>query len=321
MDLRFAPGFKLMSHHQFVDYFNNKRIYPINIEISPSGICDANCKNCFYRQDNNKLLGLDKTFIDRDRMYELIEEFVELKVKSISWTGGGEPTLHPNFSEFVQWAKYAGIQQGLFTNALKPIKYDPRFFQWIRVTKTNKSINEEIVKTLRPCKTLGLCLNYSEDENEDDIKRLLEIAEKLDEMKESPNHTTYVQVRPALKIKGESYENEVPKIKHPLLKITNYKFLGLTTERNYNKCEAYHFAPFIWQDGDVDVCGYQRKNPDYNLGNLYAKGLIGKFKTIMDNAPKNVNVIKSCQVCCKLNEMNSIIQLRKDLEKRDINFP
>lgn len=321
MDLRFALGFKLMSHRQFNDYFDNKQVYPINVEISPSGICNARCENYFYRQDNNALLGLDNLYFNKDRMQELIEELAELGVKSISWTGGGEPTTHPNFSEFAQWTKYAGIQQGLFTNALKPINYDPRLFQWIRVTQTNKPINEDIVKTLRPCKTLGICLNYSEKDDEDTIKELLSIAERLDAIKDSSTHTTYVQVRPALKIMGDTYENEVPKIEHPLLQITNYKFLGLSTKRNYTECEAYHFAPFIWQDGDVDVCGYQRKNPDYNLGNLYAKGISGKFKTIMDNAPQNVSVIKSCQVCCKLNEMNSIIQLRKDLNKKDINFP
>jgi len=320
MNERFAPGFKLMSHKNFFDYFEGKKIYPINVEISPSGMCNANCKNCFYRQDNNDLKGLDKFHFKEDRMKELMNEFENIKIKSISWTGGGEPTLHPSFNEFSKWAKRKKIQQGLFTNALKPINYHPTLFEWIRVTKTDKPLNEDILSSLRRCKTLGICVNYSKDDNEDVIRDILKIAEKLEENKISFDHSTYVQVRPALLIKGKSYKNYIPNIEHPLLQITDYKFLGLLSERSYINCEGFHFAPFIWQDGDVDVCGYHRKNLNYNLGNLYEGGEIGKFKNIMKYAPENVKVINSCQNCCKLNEMNTAIHLRKNIIK-DINFP
>ena len=322
MDLRFAPGFKLMSHKQFTDYFEDKMIYPINIEISPSGICNAKCENCFYRQNTNELKGLDKALFDESRMNLLLQyELPLLGVKSISWTGGGEPTQHPAFPKFVKGANESGLEQGLFTNGLRHIGCDPRLFEWIRVTKTNVPLNEEVIMSLRSCKTIGICINYSKKDTKQIIRDALKIAEKLEEAKEKSEYSTYVQVRPALLINGKSYENEVPKISHPLLKITNYKFMGMTNERNYNNCEAYHFAPFIWQDGDVDMCGYHRKEKKFNLGNLYNEGKEGQLKTIMEKAPKNIKVADNCQVCCKLNEMNSIIQFRKDLAKKDINFP
>jgi len=322
MDLRFAPGFKLMSHKQFTDYFDDKQIYPINIEISPSGVCNAKCENCFYRQNDNELDGFDKNMFDEDRMRILLQyELPLLGIKSISWTGGGEPTLHSAFPKFVEWAHEAGLEQGLFTNSLKPIEVDPSFFQWIRVTKTNMPLNEDFILKLRKCKTVGICINYSKTDDISIIENALKIAEKLEALKTNSDHSTYVQVRPALMISGKSYENEIPKIKHPLLQITNYKFLKMAEGRNYTDCEAYHFAPFIWQDGDVDVCGYHRKESKFNLGNLYNTGKKGQLKTIMETAPKNIKVANNCQVCCKLNEMNSIIQLRKDLNKRDINFP
>jgi sulfatase maturation enzyme AslB (radical SAM superfamily) len=317
---RFAPGFKLMSHKHFTKYFEGKTIYPINVEISPSGVCNAKCENCFYRQNDNELPGFDKYYFKEDRMFELLREFKKLKIKSISWTGGGEPTLHPSFHKFVEWANKNKIEQGLFTNALKPIDYDPTLFEWIRVTKTNYSFNEEVLRSLRKCKTLGLCLNYSKNDNEEIIKEAIRIAEILEESKQYSEDSTYVQVRPALIIKGKTYENEVPKISHPLLQITDYKFLGITSERTYTKCEAFHFAPFIWQDGDVDVCGYHRKNPYFRLGNLYDEGESGKFKFIMKYAQKAVDVIDTCQVCCKLNEMNTVMNIRKNVIK-DINFP
>ena len=164
-----------------------------------------------------------------------------------------------------------------------------------------------------------MCINYNGSQDANIIKETLEIAERLDALKESPNHETYVQVRPALKILGGRSEVEIPNIKHPLLKLTRYKFFGASAERTYDKCEAFHFAPFVWQDGDVDVCGYHRKDERFNLGNVYELGEKGRFRYIMKNAPQVVDVVDNCQVCCKLNSENTAIARARKL--RDINFP
>ena len=315
--MRFEPGLKLARHSKLGEYFEGKNVSPINIEISPSGKCDANCSWCFYRQKNNQMKGLDNKLFRESRMQGLVEEFAGMGVNSISWTGGGEPTLHPSFPKFVEWAHWAGLKQGLFTNALKEINYDPTYFEWIRVSKTNKDWNVDSLKVLRQTKTLGMCINYSGNDKE--IKATLKIAEELDSLKESDEHSTYVQVRPILKIHGEKFSTKITNLKHPLLEITDYKFLGAGVERNYTDCEAFHFNPFIWQDGDVDVCGYQRGNKKYNLGNVYDTGEKGRFRNIMKNAPASVPVIDTCQICCKLNSMNSTIKYMKNLE--DIDFP
>ena len=318
-EIRFEPGLKLARHKELVEYLNDKFVSPINVEISPSGICNANCPKCFYSQKSWALPGRDKEFFEENRMKDLIKELSDMGVKSISYTGGGEPTLHPSFPKFVKWANMAGLEQGLFTNALKPIKYDPTLFEWIRVTKTNHNLNEKVLETIRPCKTVGICVNYSKEDLKGVIEDTLKIGEKLDNLKTFKNHSTYVQVRPALEIKGGLVELIVPSIKHPLLTITDYKFLGSGSERDYNLCEAYHFTPFVWQNGDVDVCAYHKGEKEFNLGNLYVKGKQGRFKTIMKDAPSSIEVKDNCQICCKLNGMNSTINHMRKL--KDVNFP
>lgn len=37
-------------------------------------------------------------------------------VKSVTWSGGGEPTLHPQFSEIIRYAATMGLDQGIYTN-------------------------------------------------------------------------------------------------------------------------------------------------------------------------------------------------------------
>jgi len=277
--MRFEPGLKLACHSQLGKYLEGEFVAPINIEISPSGVCNANCPWCFYRQKNKVLNGMDDIFFNEERMTGLIEELSGMGVKSISWTGGGEPTLHPKFAQFAELTKWSGLKQGLFTNALGEIKYDPTDFEWIRVSKTDKPWPVENIKRLRDCKTLGLCINYNGPEDDHLIKYTLKIAEEL--------NITYVQVRPALKIKGEKTSIVVPNMKHPLLLITDYKFLVLE-ER-------------------------------FNLGNVFAEGEKRRFRNIMKNSPKSVPVCDTCQVCCKLNAMNSMIHHVKELEDRD--FP
>ena len=300
---RFNPTLKLARHKRFGKYCNGEQVFPINVEISPTGKCNAKCPWCFY--DNKSI---DKEFFvdfEKERLKGLMYEFSGLDIKAITWTGGGEPTIYPDFKEIVDLAYSLDIEQGLFTNALATPSFDPSKLSWIRSSKTDKDWNVKNLKSLRGCKTLGLCVNYTGDD--DIVRQALDVGEEVG--------ADYVQVRPALKINGLLTEIEEPKIDHPLLRNTGYKFAEAGQERPYNECEGYHFIPFIWQNGNLDVCGYHWKNPEYNLGNLYQTSL----KKIMQNAPQSVQVVSSCQTCCKLNEVNILINEQKGLE--DINFP
>jgi MoaA/NifB/PqqE/SkfB family radical SAM enzyme len=305
--MRFEPGLKVARHKRFLEYLDGAFVAPINVEISPSGICNASCERCFYRQDPKKICGLDKEMFDEGHMERLLKEAHGFGVRSISWTGGGEPTLHTSFYKFVKLAYDERVRQGLFTNGLGKMKFDPSKLDWIRVTKTNHDWNVENLKYLRNCNTLGLCINYRGEIDDLVIDQALEVGEKVG--------VTYIQVRPALNIAGQKTVIKVPLRKHPLLQITDYKFVGVEEEREYELCEGFHFVPFIWQDGDVDVCGYHRKDQRFNLGNVYKES----FESIMKKAPLFVPVIENCQTCCKLNAVNSTIAKMRTLE--DVDFP
>lgn len=297
--MRFAPSLKLCGHTKLNEYLNGKFVSPINVEVSVSGVCNADCPWCFYRNKQ------DNTLIDRDVLINFLYEAKEKAVEAITWTGGGEPTLHPDFPDFVEILYEIGISQGLITNGLNnKIEYNPKLFQWIRVSKTNRAWNIENLSALRAsCKTIGLCINYIG--NAEEVEEALKIAGEL--------NIDYVQVRPALRGKGKKTFTSPPAIKHRLLTITDYKFEDARKDKIYTKCEGYHFVPFIWQDGDVDVCAYHRGNPEFNLGNIYKQS----FYEIMKNAPSFVEVQKDCQICCKNDQINMLIYDIRNLEDRD----
>lgn len=96
-----------------------KLIPPIVAQIDWTNSCNLNCKFCIYRNANMEVEGMtfDKSkSISRERGIKLIEELYDIGVKAIEHTGGGEPTLHENFFEFVDVARKLNLEQGLITN-------------------------------------------------------------------------------------------------------------------------------------------------------------------------------------------------------------
>ncbi len=304
--LRLAPQDKVVLHSQFADYMAGKRIYPVNIEISCSGLCNASCDFCFFA--NTGELGHHRNvMLETPRLMHLIGECFELKIKSISWTGGGEPSLHPDFAPIVSLTHSMGIEQGIFTNALAKPKYDASRMEWVRVTMTDKPYRIDCIDPLRAAKVLGFAFNYSGPQDDAYLMETLQVAESVG--------ADYVQLRPALKFHGQTVDIDPPKIEHPLLHVTEYKFEEAKKRHGYSTCEAYHLSPMVWEDGNVDTCAYMRLHDGYTLGNLYKSTL----KEILDAAPPHVPVHEQCQVCCRLHESNKLIHASRQLQ--DVNFP
>ncbi len=279
-----------------------------NFSCAPSEAYEANgfvVHNCFYA--NTGELGSHRNvFLDQNRMCDLFVECRDLGVKSITWTGGGDPSLHPAIDDFVTVASDYGIEQGMFTNVLAMPKYDPALLAWVRVTMTDRPYNLPAIKALRSCPVLGFAFNYAGPKDDDYLVETLVVAQHVG--------ADYVQCRPALAFHGQTVDIRPPTFQHPLLYITDYKFEDARRPHGYLRCEGYHFLPFVWED-NVDVCAYNRMYPGYTLGNIYESSL----KEILDRAPDGVPVHEKCQVCCKNHEINKTVHHARAL--RDVNFP
>jgi MoaA/NifB/PqqE/SkfB family radical SAM enzyme len=231
-------------------------------------------------------------------------------MEAVTFSGGGEPTLHPKFPEIVKNSTKE-LKYGLFTNALDPIKYDAGKFDWIRVTKTNKDFNDENIKKLSEnCKSVGLCINYKDaSEQIEEIEHALTLANKYD--------LEYVQLRPALNIMGEiTYISAPAKYRILLDKkliITDYKFQKCKDKnRRYKRCEGYHFTPMVWENGMMSACMYMRHNHDYDIGSIYDH----TFTELCNMMPESLPVLDDCQICCKNNEINKFISDAKNIKNR-----
>ena len=101
---------------------------PVEARIDLTLRCNLNCAWCnsaVYRKCGDEL--------DMEFVYKLIDFLAYWGVKAICWAGGGEPTLHPHFSNLLQYAAEKGLGNGLLSNG----------------TATNNHIHETVGKYTR----------------------------------------------------------------------------------------------------------------------------------------------------------------------------
>jgi pyruvate-formate lyase-activating enzyme len=95
---------------------------PVTIDAWPSLSCNARCPLCPFRLsgardevDRSERLSL----LSQDVAQSVLAGAARTGVRSVIFSGGGEPLLHPNVTDPVDQAVKAGLQWALFTNGLR----------------------------------------------------------------------------------------------------------------------------------------------------------------------------------------------------------
>jgi len=122
---------KVLHHWDKIDDLKNgKQPVPIAVRMVISDLCNHNCHFCTFRMEDsftNKMFSVidPKTgdqnynpsrFLSKDKIFEIIDDCAEMGVASIEFTGGGEPTVHPDHVEIFKKVNDAGLDFALITN-------------------------------------------------------------------------------------------------------------------------------------------------------------------------------------------------------------
>lgn len=99
---------------------------PITADIFLTNYCNNNCPYCTYHRWE----------LEPGSRYMKFEDFVRyvtkmraLGVKGVILTGGGEPTINPDFEGITRWLESSGIKYGLNTNFNKYVECSPSFLK------------------------------------------------------------------------------------------------------------------------------------------------------------------------------------------------
>ena len=113
MDFRaieFNP-YKFIHHHdQLFRLASGGDIFPVTVELDLVAYCNHQCSWCV---DPCHLL---HTRLKTSFVFMLLDELKQIGVQGIVFKGGGEPGLHPRFSEILEYAHGKGFEIGIVTN-------------------------------------------------------------------------------------------------------------------------------------------------------------------------------------------------------------
>jgi radical SAM protein with 4Fe4S-binding SPASM domain len=139
-----------------------KSLHPKYIEISPVGACNHRCTFCAV-----DYIGYKSIFMNLDRYKASINSMIGKGCGSVMFAGEGEPLLHPQISEFVNYTKeYGKIDTSFTTNAFKLtssfVEEALHNISWIKVSfnggnretysrihRTNPSDFDKVVENIR----------------------------------------------------------------------------------------------------------------------------------------------------------------------------
>jgi len=337
----FASQAKMLYHlDKLQSYIKDGDTIPIFFEINLSSICNLKCEWCISSNFNRRDVIRTKDLI------KFLKEAYDAGVKAVTYSGGGEPTIHKDFSYIVKATKDIGLELGLMTNGVYQTSYNKIIgdnFKWVRFS-VDTLIKENYSKwkgldsvhmVLRNIYALkeypvkvGINCNVSMEHTIDDITSLTKIM---------PDAADYIQFRPVLPRYFESEKSDINETVWKWLEkyqtgkdyvnISNDKLDDITYDNMtpFNSCEGHFFNPILDANGNLCICMYHPDDDRFVFGNIYKNTF-----TEIWNSAKRIEVIEfvrklnykdECQMCCKLTELNKFIEFVKNPSNdMDINF-
>lgn len=340
---------KLMYHPRRVaDWMEKGDGYPIYVEIGLTNICNHKCVFC----------GLDwargVNTLNTELLIKRIEEMAKLGVKSVCFSGAGEPLLHKDFAEIVKKTKEMGIDVSFSTNTVmftkdKAEKVLP-YTSWIRFSvdagtpKTHAKMHgtqeadfEKIINNLRDAarikkeKKLDVTLGVQFLLMEDNAQELLEFAKLCKEIGvDNLQVKPYSQNPKSINKFSVDYEKYLDlKEKLDALSDDNFKVLfrinrihSVSSSQDYDTCYGLPFFAIINEKGDVQPCHMYYADQDFSYGNIYNNS----FSEIWNSEKRKKAIekihelgIHECKKGCRLDLINKYLKRIKNPDLHD-NF-
>lgn len=232
-----STGIKFWRHKDAMESYRKQGGHTvISTHISPEGRCNLKCPYC----------SVAKRDVHNQIPLETIKDYV-LKLKSRGLkacilTGGGEPTLYPQFEELVYWLKIEQrLSVALITNGTNVKKISQKIwdmFSWVRVSINQIPNYKE--KISFPCikGVLGASMVYSGQSEEE----MREISNFI------PEQVEYVRVLPNCLLNQNELIEEHKKIEVMLERLNDNRFFHqfkIHGKPETQICHQAYFRPYL----------------------------------------------------------------------------
>jgi GTP 3',8-cyclase len=339
MDKYRIDSHKLIYHVPRVnDWLKEKNIYPVYMEVSPSGACNHRCLYCGL-----DFMGYKPNYLKANILKERLTELGDLGLKSIMYAGEGEPFLHPEMVSIIEHTKDSGIDVAVTTNGvlLKKEIVERALIntEWIKVS-INGGTRETYAK-----------IHQSKPDDFEKVVENMSFAARIKKEKGykcvlgmqlvllPDNQHEAVSLAKLARDMGMDYLVIKPYSQHPQSKTDKYStikygdFEYLTEElnkinsdsfsvvfrnnamkkwdnnhRDYEHCLALPFWSYIDAGGNVWGCSIYLGDDRFKYGNIYERS----FKDIWESEERQNSLrwveekldVSQCRVNCRMDEIN-----------------
>ena len=329
------PHMKLFQHMDRLHAIKHgERPAPVNVEIDLSNRCSLGCEWCHfaYTHTRGPLAGKRSKPTDAvsggdlmttDMAFSVLWQLQTAGVESVTWTGGGEPTLHPDFDKAIDAAAGYGLQQGLYTHGghidAERAALLKHTLTWVFVSldectaqtyKTSKGVDRfdaatDGIRRLVAAEgdaTIGVgFLMHAGNANQ--VHDMVRFARSLG--------VDYVQFRPTVLFEqdapGELQEHDLAWIRRAMGMLNAYRDSFVIADRErfdmyanwnghgYPTCNWSALQTVITPNGKVWRCTNKREHPDALLGDLSVES----FADVWARSGGPCQVDAACRILCR----------------------
>ncbi|WP_310604803.1 radical SAM protein [Anaerosporobacter sp.] len=297
---------------------------PITIHLAPTTSCNCSCYYCYVKEYNKQNYQLDK-----DVLFSFLEEAVDMGVKAVEITGGGEPTVYKYFDETVLRCHELGLDVGLVTNGFHLNPAVLKYATWIRISID--TFTERCYREIRHAKLPNLSC----------VKELSQIygvvmgASCVITEKNYSNISSFVCTAKNLGfnnvwLKGVEDSQELfPLIKEVEDEVEKAKvfedcgfqvFVGdllrdsTIQTKEFEKCMFQHVTMMIYANGNIYPCCSLQGKDEYTYANIYKDSLKKIIKT------KHELSVAECPLNCFWANKNKFMEYVVMNDPKHVNF-
>jgi len=344
--------YKIFHFKEKIDSFANEKITaPIYVRIKPINLCNHGCFFCVYStgfrvKDGGEEEHIksemhedmrEEDVIPTEKMYEILDDLAKMGTKAVTYSGGGEPLMHPDIVGIMKRTLDLGLDLSIITNGQNLVKERAEILsnaKWVRVSmdytngkqmKQFRNVSEKsfdsVISNIRKFSSLknkdcDLAVNYivhnKNYENLYEFSKLLKEA-GVENVRYSPMYVPnfYEYHEPI----AAYVNNELKKIQD----LVDSSFSVNTTyniapgashshNRAYTRCYTMQTVPVIGADLKVYACHNKAYDHTGEIGSL--NGLSFKelwFSEKTKDYILNFNPKKKCLHECSNDRKNIIV--------------
>lgn len=301
-------GHKILYHLKEADriVINNYQM-PITFEIDASNHCQNDCGFCMFAFHLKK----NRVHLPMGHYYKALNNFKHIGVKSITFTGGGEPLMNPNIKTMIALALRENLRVGLVSNGiLLPTIFDiaPRL-EYVRVSidsttrETYKKVKgkdyfDKVCDNIRRLVDVGCIVGISfvvTEENKHEVNEFNNLAIKL--------AVDYAQIKPELKVCD--MESQMDGIEGDKFFITERYNIDT---HSMIQCKLAGLIGILGATGKLYYCCVHRGRENFIIGDLAKQNL----REIFADRRNFIPPMNMCNTSCRYMNYAKIYEQVRD---------